>query len=85
MSETLRIDKLLWYLRFAKSRSVAQGMAEAGHIRLNGRRIDKASCAVRVGDILTLQVQGEVRAARITALPIRRGPASEAAECWELA
>jgi ribosome-associated heat shock protein Hsp15 len=38
----MRIDKLLWFLRLAKTRSVAQAMAEAGHIRVNGRRIDRA-------------------------------------------
>ncbi len=84
-SEILRIDKLLWYLRFARSRSIAQTMAETGHIRLNGRRIDKASVAVRAGDVLTLPVHGEVRAIRILTLPARRGPPSEAAECWEAA
>jgi len=38
----VRIDKLLWFLRLAKTRGVAQAMAEEGHIRVNGRRVDRA-------------------------------------------
>lgn len=87
MSETLRIDKLLWYLRFAKTRSIAQADVIAGHIRHNGRRVEKPGHVIHAGDILTLMVPGasggEVRAIRILALPTRRGPAHEAQACWE--
>src|SRR3546814_12855801 len=34
---SIRLDKLLWYLLFARSRSIAQAMVPAGHIRLDGR------------------------------------------------
>ena len=37
---TLRIDKYLWFARLSKSRSTAQKLAEDGHIRVNGRRIE---------------------------------------------
>src|SRR3546814_14553614 len=40
---SIRLDKLLWYLRFARSRSIAQAMVAAGHIRLDGRRVTRAS------------------------------------------
>lgn len=80
---TTRIDKLIWYLRFAKSRSLAQAIVEKGRIRLNGQRINKPGHVVRAGDVLTLMIQGEVQAIRILTLPTRRGPASEAAACWE--
>jgi len=79
----LRIDKFLWFARLAKSRSVAQAMAERGIMRLNGRRVDRAHSPVRVGDLITL-VQGErIRVVRVRGLPHRRGPASEAALCYE--
>ncbi len=50
---SLRIDKFLWFARLAKSRSVAQKMAEDGHIRLNGRRIERSHAPVRAGDLIT--------------------------------
>ena len=82
-ASTLRIDKLLWYLRFAKSRSIAQAQCEAGLIRLNGRRIERAHIMVRAGDILTLPWRGAARVVRIGALPVRRGPPAEAQICYE--
>jgi len=77
-----RIDRLLWYLRFAKSRSRAQAMAEAGLIRLNGQRVVKAHQPVRVGDVLTLVALDKVMVVEIVALPLRRGPAPEARTCY---
>jgi hypothetical protein len=40
MAAGLRIDKLLWFLRLARTRAGA-GLG-AGHIRLNGRRVERA-------------------------------------------
>lgn len=74
----MRIDKLLWYLRLARSRAIAQSLAAEGHIRLNGRRVDRAHQKVVTGDILTLVVGKEVRVLELLALPVRRGPAPEA-------
>jgi len=68
----LRIDKLLWYLRFARSRSIAKAMAEKGHIRLNGRRVLKAHVPVRIGDVLTVALAHEVRVVTIVELPQHR-------------
>jgi ribosome-associated heat shock protein Hsp15 len=42
MAAGLRIDKLLWFLRLARTRALAQDWAQAGHIRLNGRRVERA-------------------------------------------
>ncbi len=78
----MRIDKLLWYLRLAKTRSAAQAMAEEGHIRLNSRRIDRAHQKVSEGDVLTLLLGAGVRVIEIIALPKRRGPAPEAQSCY---
>jgi len=78
-----RIDKFLWYVRLAKSRSIAQAMAERGIMRLNGRRVDRAHCPVRVGDLLTLAQGERVRVVRVLRLPDRRGPAVEAGGCYE--
>lgn len=80
---SLRIDKFLWFARLAKSRSVAQKMAEDGHIRLNGRRIERSHAPVRPGDLITFPHASGVRVVRIIELPGRRGPASEAQACYE--
>lgn len=80
----MRIDKLLWYLRLAKTRNVAQAMAEAGHIRLNGRRIERSHQKVSVGDTLVLPLPQGVRAIEVLALPVRRGPAPEAQSCYRV-
>lgn len=79
----MRIDKLLWFLRLAKTRGLAQEWAAAGHIRRNGHRVDRAAQPIAVGDVLTLPLGPQVVAIRIVALPLRRGPALEAQACYE--
>ena len=74
----MRIDKLLWYLRLARTRSVAQTMAQDGHIRVNGRRVDRAHLKIVIGDILTVPVGQSVQVLELVTLPGRRGPAPEA-------
>jgi len=93
----LRIDRLLWFLRFAASRSFAQSWVAAGHVRVSGQRVTKTAHPVRVGDVLTLPMRApaayapEVHAPgvhpnvcviEILALPTRRGPSAEAAACY---
>lgn len=74
----MRLDRFLWYARLAKTRSMAQAIAEAGMLRLDGRRIDRAHCPVRVGMVVAFPLGGRVRVLRIDALPARRGPPAEA-------
>ena len=78
MAETLRLDKFLWFARIVKTRSLAQTMAEQGRLRISGRVADRAHAAVRVGDVLSFAVHGQVRVLRVEALPARRGPPAEA-------
>jgi ribosome-associated heat shock protein Hsp15 len=80
----MRIDKLLWFLRLTKSRSIAQAMAEEGHIRLNSRRVDRAHQKIAAGDILTLPLATGVRVIELIVLPHRRGPAPEAQSCYRV-
>ncbi|MEP2101451.1 MAG: S4 domain-containing protein [Parasphingorhabdus sp.] len=79
----IRIDKLLWYLRFARNRAIAKKLAAKGHVRLNGRRVDRAHMMVRQGDILTIPQGREVHVIRIEELPLRRGSAPDAQSCFE--
>lgn len=80
----MRIDKLLWFLRFARSRTTAQDMAQQGHIRLNGKRIDKAHQRIAAGDVLTLPLARGVLVIEVLNLPGRRGPAPEAQSCYRV-
>ena len=78
MADSLRLDKFLWFARIVKTRSAAQALAEDGRIRMAGRVVDRAHAPVRVGDVLSFAVRGQVRVLRIEALPKRRGPPAEA-------
>lgn len=80
----MRIDRLLWFLRLAASRSFAQTWVLHGHIRLNGRRIEKPGTVISCGDVLTLPMRTQVRIILIIALPERRGPPAEAQACYRV-
>ncbi|SOC05044.1 RNA-binding S4 domain-containing protein [Rhodobacter maris] len=82
--DRLRIDKWLWQARFVKSRPLAVELVSSGHLRLNGRKIDKPGRPVGPGDVLTFALQGQVRVVRILACGTRRGPATEAATLYEV-
>ena len=79
----MRIDRFLWFVRLAKTRSAAQAIAEKGRLRIDGRPIDRAHCPVRVGNVLTFAAYDQVRVIRVEALPTRRGPAPEAQACYQ--
>lgn len=74
----MRVDLLLCRLRFVKTRSRAQQLAESGQIRCNGLRILRPSHAIAIGDVLTIPGPAGVIVAAIIALPERRGPPLEA-------
>ena len=78
----MRIDKLLWQLRLTKTRSLAQTMIAAGHVRRNGTRVLRTSQDVALGDTLTLPLPAGVRVIELVAMPARRGPAAEAQACY---
>ena len=80
----MRIDKLLWFLRFSGSRGLAQDWVADGHIRINGRRIERASVDVKCGDVLVLPIRTSVRVIEVLSLPARRGPALEAQACYRV-
>lgn len=53
MSDTVRLDKWLWAVRFFKTRSLAQRAVRGGKVEINGAT-PKASRLVRVGDRLRI-------------------------------
>ena len=76
-SDGHRLDKWLWYARFYKSRSLATAAINGGKVHLNAERV-KPAHRVRIGDRLSLSMQGIVAEFEIKGLPLRRGPAAEA-------
>lgn len=74
----MRLDLALCRLRFVKTRSLAQDLAESGQVRCNGTRVVRASHTLRPGDVLTIPSSNGVRVVEIVALPERRGPPAEA-------
>ena len=78
----MRIDRLLYYLRIARTRSAAQRLVEQGYIRKNGERVMRCGRDIAVGDVLTLPLDGAVRLIEVIALPQRRGPPREAHACY---
>lgn len=79
----MRIDRFLFFIRLAKSRTIAQGIIEQGHVRIDGKRVEKPSDQVEAGSVIALPLHGQVRVLRVLALPARRGPATEARTCYE--
>lgn len=75
---SIRIDLWLWYARFYRSRSLAARAVKGSRMRLNRQVIRKVSQPLRVGDVLTIPWNGEIRVIEIAALGERRGPAGEA-------
>jgi ribosome-associated heat shock protein Hsp15 len=74
-----RLDKWLWFCRFAKTRSLAARLVSEGFVRINGQRCDTPAKAVAVGDVLTVALGRTTRVVRVEDLGVRRGPAVEAA------
>jgi ribosome-associated heat shock protein Hsp15 len=79
----VRIDRFLFFIRLAKSRTLAQSIIEQGHVRIDGKRVEKPSDQVEAGSVIALPLHGQVRILRVLALPVRRGPATEATACYE--
>jgi ribosome-associated heat shock protein Hsp15 len=73
-----RLDKWLWFARFAKTRTLAAKMVTSGYVRLNGQRTDNAAKAVAVGDVVTIALPRTTLVVRIEGIGERRGPAPEA-------
>ena len=80
----MRLDKLLWFLRLARTRTRAQAWIVEGHIRRNGARVERQDQAVAVGDVLTLPLPRAVLVIELLSLPSRRGPAAEAQSCYRV-
>ena len=80
---SMRIDRYLHCIRLVKSRTLAQGLIDTGHVRIDGRRVEKTSETVKIGSVIAFPLHDRVRVLRVLCLPERRGPAAEARTCYE--
>jgi len=78
-----RLDKWLWCARVTKSRTLAQGLIVAGHVRVNRIRASRASHELKPGDVLTIGLIGRVRVLKVVSFAPRRGPPAAARELYE--
>ena len=77
-ASAIRIDRLLVYLRFARTRSAATALIDTRAVRCNRKHVLRGSEPVRIGDVLTLAIGNTVQVIELTTLPARRGPPAEA-------
>jgi ribosome-associated heat shock protein Hsp15 len=71
MPSEVRLDKWLWAVRVFKTRSLAAGACQAGHVKIAGHSV-KPARAARVGETLTVQVGDITRTLRVVGLLDRR-------------
>ena len=73
-----RLDKWLWFARFAKTRSLAARLCADGAVSIAGSVVLKPGHAVRIGDVLAVRQGAVLRQVTVRALGTRRGPPAEA-------
>ena len=73
-----RIDKWLWHARMVRTRSDAAALAQAGFVRLNGKRVSAPSHLVRIGDVVTLALDRAVKVIQVEGFCDKRGAAPAA-------
>jgi ribosome-associated heat shock protein Hsp15 len=66
-----------------RTRSDCAALVTLGSVRINRQPTDKAHARLRVGDVLTVPLNGTVRVVRVAALAARRGPAVAARLLYE--
>lgn len=69
---SLRLDKWLWFARFARTRSLAAKLCAAGLVTVGGATVSKAAYQLRVGDVLTVRQGRVLRRVTVLALGERR-------------
>ena len=79
-----RIDRWLWNARVVRTRAAAAMLAGAGHVRINGARIDAPGRMVRTGDVITVALDRGVRVLKVTGFAERRGPGGTGAGLYQV-
>ncbi len=66
-----------------RARTDCAALVGRGRVRINRQPTDKPHAKLRIGDVLTVPLRGEVHVVRVLALAARRGTASEARLLYE--
>jgi ribosome-associated heat shock protein Hsp15 len=76
-----RVDRWVWSVRLAKTRSTAAEACRAGHVKVNGRSV-KPSQPVRVGDQVRIRQGDRERVVVVSSIINKRVGAAAATECY---
>jgi ribosome-associated heat shock protein Hsp15 len=79
--EITRVDRWLWSVRAFKTRTVATEACKGGHVSVN-RRVTKPATTVRVGDVVTIRLDGRDRVLEVIEVIDKRVGAARATECY---
>ncbi len=74
----IRLDQLLYYLRFFKTRGIAANAIEKGTCKVNSFLVKKKNKVINVGDIVDIKNEKVTKQIKILKIPLRRGPFKEA-------
>jgi ribosome-associated heat shock protein Hsp15 len=78
--DKVRVDRWLWAVRLAKTRSGAAQACRAGHVQVNGVRA-KPAAPVKAGDTVRVRVGDRERVVEVARLIETRVGAEPAAAC----
>lgn len=79
--DTTRIDRWLWSVRLAKTRSDAAAACRGGHVRVNDKPA-KAATPVHAGDTIRARMHDRTRIAEVVQVIEKRVGAPEAVRCY---
>ena len=71
-----RLDKWLWHARVVRTRTDAATLVSKGRVRINGAREKSPGHGIKIGDVLTIALDGRVRVLKVKDFTERRGDAS---------
>ena len=80
--KTQRLDKWLWFTRITKTRTLAATLVKNGKVRVNRERTGKPGHMLKIDDVVTIAVHGQIRVLQVAELGTRRGPSQEAIELY---
>lgn len=70
-AEPVRLDKWLWSVRLFKTRTLAAGACQGGHVKISSQRV-KPAHHVRPGEMIEIRQPAGTRLIRVLALLDRR-------------
>ena len=81
--QSQRIDKWLWHARIVRTRTLASELVAKGKVRIDKRRISRASQSVHIGNIVTVPQGDCIRVLEVIGFVVRRVSAPKVSELYE--